>query len=111
MGIGGLAFLFHQTVEPGTLLLIRISHVRPEFETEARVAWCRVLEDEEDVAIEVGVQFLNSEDAFRARMVEQVCHIDEYRRRVRAIEKRDLSPEEAAMEWVEKFAALFPDPN
>ena len=55
------------------------------------------------------MSFLDAEDAFLARMVEQVCHIEDYRKSVHRIEGRELSPEEAAMEWIEKYASQFPE--
>jgi hypothetical protein len=104
LGVGGVAFRFDQMIEPGTLLQIRIPFVFPQFETDARVVWCRCHEN----IIDLGVEFLNSDDAFRARMVEQVCHIESYRRDVYEREGRQLTPEEASLEWIEKFAAEFP---
>jgi hypothetical protein len=56
------------------------------------------------------VQFLDAADAFRARMVEQVCSIERYRREVRRREGRVLSGQEAAEEWIREHAARFPDP-
>jgi hypothetical protein len=44
-------------------------------------------------------------------MVEQVCHIESYKQQILKSEGRKLSPEEAAVEWVSKFAANFPDPG
>ncbi|HEU0077282.1 MAG TPA: hypothetical protein VFQ76_06510, partial [Longimicrobiaceae bacterium] len=58
----------------------------------------------------IGVQFLDAGDAFRARMVEQVCSIDRYRRQVREREGRELTGQEAAEEWIRDHAARFPDP-
>lgn len=107
IGMGGLAFRCSQRLEPGTLVRIRIPHIRPEFETDARVVWCR---DSEGGA-ELGVEFLNADDAFRARMVEQACYIERYRQDVRDTQGRTLTPEEAAAEWINRFAAAFPDPD
>ena len=67
-------------------------------------AWCRPVGDH----FETGMAFATEEDAFLARMVEQVCHIEAYRRRVRVSEGRTLTSEHAAREWIEKFAAKFP---
>ena len=53
--------------------------------------------------------FLDAEDAFRARMVEQLCHIEDYRRSVHRTEGRDIGIDEAAVEWIDKFAAEFPE--
>ena len=45
---------------------------------------------------------------FRARMVEQVCHIEQYRHEILKNEGRKLSSEAAALEWIQKYAPLFP---
>ena len=73
-------------------------------EAQARVAWCK----DRRGYYEVGVEFLAEDDMFRARMVEQVCHIEHYRKAVKAKEGRRLSREEAALEWIAKHAADFP---
>lgn len=57
---------------------------------------------------DVGIELLNRDDAFRARMVEQVCHIEKYRRTVKETQGRSLTGEEAAMEWIGKYASTFP---
>ncbi|HEX2095243.1 MAG TPA: PilZ domain-containing protein [Longimicrobiaceae bacterium] len=107
VSFGGLAFTSDQRLEPGTPVEVRISGVEPAFEARARVVWC----GEEDGHYAVGVQFTDSGDAFRARMVEQVCSIESYRREVREREGRTLTGEEAAREWIRKYAARFPDPG
>jgi hypothetical protein len=77
------------------------------FETKARVVWCSACEG----GFELGVEFLAAEDAFRARMVEQVCYIEQYKKMVYQTEGRLLTAEEAAMEWIGKYASQFPDPG
>jgi hypothetical protein len=107
IGTGGLAFRCASAVDPGTVVHLRIPYVEPEFAAEARVVWSA----SDTNGAELGVEFLNSGDAFRARMVEQICHIENYRQQVLNSEGRALSPEEAAAEWVAKFAESFPDPG
>jgi hypothetical protein len=102
---GGLAVRSTVAVEPGALLEVRIPYVQPAFQARARVAWCR---RREDGGHEVGVTFLDAEDAFLARMVEQVCYIEDYRKSVARLEGRALSSEEAAHEWIARYAAKFP---
>jgi PilZ domain. len=102
---GGLAIRSAGRLEPGRIVGVRISLLRPPFETNARVVWC-VRRDE---GYELGVEFLTLEDAFRARMVEQVCHIQTYKRKVLEAEGRALTDEDAAREWIDKHAADFPD--
>lgn len=104
VSLGGLAFESRSCPEQGQLVEIRIRAVKPEFRTRARVVWCRGLPQ----GYEVGVAFLASSDAFRARMVEQVCQIERYRRDVREKEGRELTGPEAANEWIRKYAAGFP---
>lgn len=105
LGQGGIAFRSERRLDPGAIVALRIALVRPPFSTTARVVWCRACESGYDL----GVEFLDPDDAFRARMVEQVCHIEDYRRTVQRDEGRAMSAEEAAMEWIARHAAQFPD--
>jgi hypothetical protein len=68
------------------------------------VVWCR----EEAGEFQVGVKFTEEETAYAVRMVEQLCYIEHYRQSVQETEGRKLSGEEAALEWIEKFAGNFP---
>ena len=104
VSVGGLAFLADDDIPVGTTIQVRIP-VDPPFEALARVAWTLP----EDDGFCIGAQFLDADDAFRARMVEQVCSIDRYRRQVAAGEGRILSDQEAAAEWISRYAGRFPD--
>ena len=106
VSFGGLAFESDDPLAHGTTLEVRIDQVKPPFEAHARVVHC---EPEGDHYC-IGVQFLDAGDAFRARMVEQVCSIDRYRQQVREREGRELTGQEAAEEWIRDHAARFPDP-
>ena len=101
---GGLAFVSELCPVEGATIEIAIPDVDPPFQAHARVAWCRPEAD----AFLVGVQFLDATDAFRARMVEQVCTIERYRDSVREEEGRELTAQEAAAEWIGKYAGRFP---
>ena len=101
---GGLSFSCLHKLSPGAPLIIRISSVEPHFEARAQVAWCH--RDGKNYV--VGVAFTESEDLFRARMVEQLCHIEHYKAEVLANEGRQLDGEQAAREWIAKFARGFP---
>jgi hypothetical protein len=105
LSTGGLAFRCERKFEPGEIVGIRVPFVSPPFEAEARVAWCKAHENR----YEIGVEFLNQDDAYMARMVEQVCLIENYKKEAYQAEGRTLSPEEAAVEWINKYASQFPD--
>jgi PilZ domain len=101
---GGLSFTSAHALTAGSLITIRISNVEPDFVARAQVAWCR----SEGDSFVVGVEFTESSDLFRARMVEQICHIEQYKAEVLAEEGRKIDGEEAAREWIKKFAQAFP---
>lgn len=105
VSFGGLAFLSSACPAVGEVLRLRIPTVEPAFEAQARVAWCRP----EAEKFLVGVQFLDSTDAFQSRMVQQICSIENYRRDVQQREGRALTTQEAATEWITKYAGRFPD--
>ena len=105
VSVGGLSFRTPRYIEPGLSIKITIDSVQPPFQVEVLAQWCHCIEDE----FEIGVEFADVEDAFRVRMVEQVCHIEHYRQQVWREEKRLLSGEAAAAEWIERFAHEFPE--
>jgi hypothetical protein len=101
---GGLAFTSAECLGNGDVVEIGIPTVTPPFHAHARVVWCRPEGDH----FLVGVEFLEAADGFRARMVQQVCSIENYRRQVEATEGRVLTPQAAALEWIAKYAGQFP---
>jgi hypothetical protein len=101
---GGLSFEASTCLTDGEIIQLRIPTVEPPFEALARVVWCRP----EGEGFLVGAAFLDSTDAFQSRMVEQVCAIEGYRKMIAETEGRTLNAQEAAAEWIEKFAGRFP---
>ena len=53
------------------------------------------------------VGMISGQDAFRERMKQQCRLIRQYRQIVLRESGRLLSPDEAALEWIEKYAATF----
>ncbi len=104
IGEGGLCFSVSNNIEPGTAIFIRISVCTPPFETKGIVVWCCKTNEK----YELGVKFADAATEFRVRMIEQVCHIKQYKNEILEKEGRKLSDEEAAVEWIEKYAKDFP---
>jgi len=101
---GGISFLSDVDYPLGSVIELSIPEVDPPFEASARVVWT----NPEAGRFCIGVGFLDPTDAFRARMVEQVCAIERYRREVEEHEGRTLTPADAAAEWITRFAGRFP---
>jgi len=101
---GGLCFDSPTRQAEHQPIRIRITVGDSPFEVDGCVAWCRKKRGH----FEVGVTFVGEDEANRVRMVEQVCQIETYRHRVLKTEGRKLSNQEAALEWIRKYAARFP---
>ncbi len=102
---GGLAFSLLHPVNIGSRLTISMPQVWPDYSACGTVVWCR----EAQQGFEAGVQFDQPDEAFKARMVAQFCQIEDYRREMRETEGRSMSSEEAAREWILRYAEEFAD--
>lgn len=101
---GGICFSVEKPMEIGAKVGIGIRVGDQDFSAEGEVMWCRGINGHHDV----GVRFQDAATVFTVRMVEQLCYIEQYRQQVLRDEGRKLSSEEAAAEWVGRFAADFP---
>ncbi|WP_455217800.1 PilZ domain-containing protein [Kaarinaea lacus] len=105
VSVGGLAFRSSSKLEIDDVIRIKIPLVKPVFQALGRVIWSRRDGDH----FEIGIEFLDKNDSFRARMVEQICHIEDYKQEVLKKEGRKLSDEAAASEWIKRYAVRFPN--
>lgn len=101
---GGLCFISEEKVNAGTEIHIAIPITPPQFHATGIVVWCR----KELANYLIGVKFSEEETAYAVRMVEQLCYIEHYKQSVKQSQGRDLTGEEAALEWIEKYAGEFP---
>jgi len=103
LSAGGLSFLTDIPVKVGSVVDLMIPCVNPDYQGEGIIVWRRHQPPE---GFEVGVRFANDDEYFRIRMVEQICQIEEYRQQLAEV-GRKLTSEEAALEWITRFAADF----
>ncbi len=89
----------------GTPLEVEISIQTPSFKASGHVSWCI---PEKDGCFRTGIVFDDPDTAYAVRMIEQICHIEHYRKEVEQKEGRQLSSEDAAAEWIQHFAHDFP---
>lgn len=104
VSFGGLCFKSKAAFAQNSVIAVRIAYVRPIFEARGRVVWCK---SNGDGSFDVGLEFLGAVDAFRARMLEQICRIEQYKREVLEKEGRQLTGTQAAREWIDKYAEKF----
>ncbi len=104
---GGVSFNSDDPIKIGAVIELKILFVQPEFVSKCQVTWCQF----ENGYYVVGAMFLEQNDVYMARMVEQICHIEHYKNEVQRREGRIMSGEQAANEWIAKFAQNFPTLN
>ncbi len=102
---GGLCFRSDEKIPVGSTITIAINLGDLSAEVQGVVAWIV----KKDMFYDVGVKFDKKSDVFHFRLIEQLCSIAHYRNKVLEQEGRELSNEEAAREWIGKYAATFPE--
>ena len=104
LSAGGLSFVTHESVNVGDMIDFNIPVVKPEYQGRGVVVWRRKQAPNE---FEIGMRFTSDDEYFRTRMVEQVCQIEDYRQQICANDGRAMNFEEAAFEWIAKYAKNF----
>lgn len=102
LSAGGLAFSSDQPLAVDEDVVVRI-RVPELLKIRGHVVWC----EPNGSRYEIGLAFASPTEAYKVRMVEQICRIEQYRRDVLRREGRDLSGEEAAAEWIARFAERY----
>lgn len=102
LSLGGLAFFSDCRWSAGETLTI-VVRVPFDLEISGTVVWC----DRRGGHFEVGMTFGTPAEAYKGRMIEQICHIEQYRQEVERQQGRQLSLEQAASEWIARFADRF----
>lgn len=107
VGQGGLCFICQNRIAVGEHIDVTIPASQQPFSVHGEVCWCKL----SDEGYLVGVCFQKKTDHYAVRMVEQICHIEAYRKQKSAECGREVGSEEAAREWIALYAASFPSIN
>lgn len=99
-----LAFHFPMMISVGALLSVCIPSINEQEEIHGQVTWLA----HSAHGFVIGMSFQNEREAFRMRMLEQLCYIEDYRQHILTHEGRSLSQQQAASEWIDRHAAAFP---
>lgn len=100
-----MAFVWSRRLRHGTNLTILLPVRTKVFELTASVVYSRKIPRKQ--AYLTGVCFRDAGTAFRAKLAEETLEIIDYQRRISVREGRQVSEEEAAAEWVRRYAASF----
>lgn len=104
ISLGGVACNSPKGFRKGTAVELRIPLLGEQARYPGVVAWCRRQTDN----YLVGVAFIDEDTLFRARMVEQICQIEHYRRQREQQSGEPLEVEKVAREWIALHAENFP---
>jgi len=104
VGTGGLCFTSSHQVATGEQIHIIIPICKPEFDAQGIVRWCKPTGS----TFLIGVAFQQKEVSFAVRMVEQICHIEDFRSQLNKQQGIDVSREQAAQQWIKQHGHTFP---
>lgn len=108
ISMGGLSFDSHVSFFKDTVVKLKIPSIKPVFKVNAIIRWCRKQDEQSNTPYELGVEFLDRDDAFKVRMIEQACYISEYRKEKQKQLGKRVTWNQASAEWIEKNGGSFP---
>ncbi|WP_437882043.1 PilZ domain-containing protein [Pseudomonas sp. LRF_L74] len=103
ISLGGIACHSSKGFRKGTAVQMRVPLLGQDASYPGVVAWCRKQTDE----YLVGIAFVDEDALFRARMVEQICLIEQFRQEREQSSGTAVETETIAKEWIDLHAAGF----
>jgi len=105
---GGLSCFLYSPIEVGMIVDINITTIDPPYHGQGKIVWAKLCDDNSKIPrYEVGIKFTDNNEMFKVRMVQQICHIEQYKLRILEEEGRELDSNAAAQEWIQLYAADF----
>jgi hypothetical protein len=98
----GLSYLCNQPLDQGLLVQFRLPSISDQACSKLWVALC----EPHQRGYLLSLRFMNDEQLYRFRMMEQLSEIYQYQQRMRR-QGRHLDLDQAANEWINRFAASF----
>ena len=103
VSLGGLSFLLPEPASIGDEVEVFLKLVDPPTKIIGHIMWCKRFANH----FQVGLKFSRDEDPFLTRMVDQICRIEDYRLQTMETRGVEMSSEEAAAEWISKYAKEY----
>ena len=103
VSIGGLCFIANDRLDIHESIQVRFPLLDENTSIDGNVVWC----NKTMRGYEVGLEFDDPEEVERLKMIEQICQIENFRRELEQRHGRRFSSEQAAREWVSRYAGDF----
>ncbi|MDJ0776933.1 MAG: PilZ domain-containing protein [Gammaproteobacteria bacterium] len=100
---GGLCFVASDRLDPGETAQVRIPILARDNQIDGRVVWC----NKTARGYEVGLEFDDPERVEHMQLIEYISQIESYRREAEQNDGLQLSTEQAAREWIRRYAGEF----
>ncbi len=103
VSIGGLCFIAEDRLDIDEAIQVRFPLLDNQTSIDGKVVWC----NKTHRGYEVGLEFNDPDEVERLKMIEQICQIEDFRKDMEQRNGRHLSSEQAAREWISKYAGDF----
>jgi Tfp pilus assembly protein PilZ len=100
---GGMSFIADDRFDIGQKIRVRFPILNKQTALSCKVIWCQ----KSNRGYEIGLEFEDSEEIQRMKMIDQISDIENYKRRIALQEGRKITSEQAAREWVKQYAGDF----
>ncbi len=105
ISLGGLLFPSKRPVDPESRIEIKMPFENKVFNIRAHVVRCS--QNSETKLYDIAVSFLKTQEAFKAKMIEQIYLIAGYRDMLRLQSGKEVSLEDASRKWIKRYSARF----
>lgn len=102
---GGICFLSERAIAKGLPVKVKIPVGDQIFTIEGQVAYSTKVASSN--RYRTGVAFAGSMDAFRAKLAEEMLQVKIYQKKISQQMGVEITEEEAAKRWIEKYAKTF----
>jgi hypothetical protein len=103
VSLGGLCFIASDRLDVDESIQVRFPALNQERSLDGKVVWC----NKTNKGYEVGLAINDPAEIERLRTIEQICQIENFRKEQEEQAGRKLSSEQAAREWVNRYAGEF----
>lgn len=105
VSIGGLLFPGKHPVKPNSMIEVKMPFENKIFNFKAKVVRC--VNNTETKLYDIAVSFFRLHEAFKAKMIEQIYLISEYRDLLNLQSGKEISLEEASRKWIKRYSERF----